>query len=91
MKVTDLKMDGLGHEEKPIRVVELPQRRLGQAVHEALVNLGEEVRPDPDAQGRGGAFPVSGQHPDLCQHRITSGTAEEPNNKIMAIKRRACG
>ena len=56
---------GLGHEGKLGRVVELPQRRLGQTVHETLADLGEEVRPDTDAQGRGDALPAPGQHPDL--------------------------
>ena len=56
---------GLGHEGKPVRAVELPQRRLGKTVHEALADLGKEGRPDPDAQGRGDALAASGQHSDL--------------------------
>lgn len=42
---------GLSHEELPVRVRELPQRRLGQTVHETLADLGKEGRPDPNAQG----------------------------------------
>ena len=82
---------GLGHEGKPVRIVELPQRRLGQTVHEALADLGEEVRSDPDVQGWGDALPPPGQHPDLLPASDHQRRGRRPQQQDHGIKRRACG